>query len=596
MDPTPISTPGGPDRSSLADLYARLRVVNENIKDATGMVFACTSNMRYAKHQHDTPEKQLLAQATTLKRHLEGEQKLLRESIDKHSKSRMGTTNICDMPEEILSEIFTYLRGRVCREQSVDFVCKNYSNKEIKNIRLACRVFCRASSHLLFNSITVRMEETSLEALEYISRHPDFNASIRGIRASLTTYSNVLGGNIDLFIRYHIKQMRKECKRLDGIREWKAVEQEMKKANFIINSWENLVGKPRSYFSAVPREAHYQRILRDAHGKYVDKLYYQEDSRLDRSFVCRVAAAISRMPNVSRLEICSGNWMDNVGTLFDTLRQDEILERSLLLPLTWEEGAMHANTVEPLEMLHELPRAIYAASGQPRCLAFRVPITSDWRHLAQTAEQTRGLAAASQGLEILDFSLKAVDRRAWMPQPRNIEEIEDLVVFSDALLDTRSLRCLRLDFRHLWLAFGITNEVAPIFSLGPLISNRSWPRLEEITLGHLSIDLKELKSFARNLPDGVALWMRSPHLLSGKWEWALDLLREHFEGYLTLEKPSGAECDTLPWLEKDSTFERRVRKPQSLTGNVQQSLAEMYVSGAINDNPLRPPGQENADG
>ncbi|KAJ4421938.1 hypothetical protein N0V82_003435 [Gnomoniopsis sp. IMI 355080] len=58
----------------------------------------------------------------------------------------------------------------------------------IKDIRLACRLFCDASSHLLFRRVDVALHPDSLERLDQISRHGLFSATVRAIRVDLSGY------------------------------------------------------------------------------------------------------------------------------------------------------------------------------------------------------------------------------------------------------------------------------------------------------------------------------------------------------------------------------------------------------------------------
>ena len=114
-----------------------------------------------------------------------------------------------------------------------------------------------------------------------------------------------------------------------------------------------------------PTEAdmNHQDLLRRAHKEYGSRAADQRNLYENGSFVRAVAAAMSRMPIATRLELCendAGNsgWKQQA---LDDIADEGCLLWRMLLPMTWDEGRAWALETPHTSLLVDLPRAIHEA-------------------------------------------------------------------------------------------------------------------------------------------------------------------------------------------------------------------------------------------
>jgi len=84
-----------------------------------------------------------------------------------------------DLPNELLIQIFEFVES-VFDPYASRAITKY--NMDIANIQKVCRRFRQCSSTLLFRTITVACEDSSISHLETISNHPIFRADVRTVR------------------------------------------------------------------------------------------------------------------------------------------------------------------------------------------------------------------------------------------------------------------------------------------------------------------------------------------------------------------------------------------------------------------------------
>lgn len=342
---------------TLADLYTSLSRVNEQLETAPRPSPLTTSRLSNICGN----EKSFKARqsATWQKRQLEVEQRSIRVLIDLQSRYGIRPLHIYDLPEELLSEIFVHLRGAAYVEEASGLGTRLYCTKDVKNARLVSQRFCRASSHLLLSFIKIDVTPKSVERLCELSLHPVFRKTLRDVKIRMNVYNEEMSYNIQNFAAYNIGQIRKEIRRLDGLREWNnRYDKEIKKANLILDAWTPIAeGYTRPIHAGDEKHIHYELLLREAHNEYKERMMLQNEILGDGSFIRDVNVAIARMPMVSGLQMCGGSWFDNVRINFGILKSDDVLRQSLLLSMTLQEHRLQRN-VTPHTLVHGFPGAL----------------------------------------------------------------------------------------------------------------------------------------------------------------------------------------------------------------------------------------------
>ncbi|KAK9772679.1 hypothetical protein SCAR479_10730 [Seiridium cardinale] len=344
--------------ATLAELYMRLHEINGELQ-ATSQVLPLTTS----KFGNALPNRERTAKArqdaVLRKQRLETEQLSLRAAIGVKSKEGARKLHIDDLPEEILCEIFGHLRRVSYVEEASGLECLHYATKDIKHARLTCRRFCGASSHLLLSFLKLDITPASLSRVREISQHHVIRKGVRGVKVRMNLYSEAAAGSLDIFATYNIGQLRKEIRRLEGLREWNNIEKEIKKANVIINAWEALSADPsRPSHNRDERYLQYQVLLKEAHEEYRIRRRSQRDILESGSFVRELGVAIALMPRIRGLQLCGGSWFDNVRINFGILKNDDILRQALLLPIACQDHGLFWGDQPPVMTLAPLAHMI----------------------------------------------------------------------------------------------------------------------------------------------------------------------------------------------------------------------------------------------
>ncbi|KAF7534432.1 hypothetical protein G7054_g6220 [Neopestalotiopsis clavispora] len=350
MATSPAETCG----STLADLYACLSKVNKQLAGLPKVVPLTTSKFENAWISRDRSAK-ARQEAASRKRGLLAEQGSLRAAIGSKSKPGVRELHVFDLPEEILCQIFDHLRGSPYVEEASGRTCLRHASKDIRNTRLTCRRFQGASSHLLLSLVTLDLSAASASRIRDISQQPLIRRGVRGVKVQMRFYDESLAHSLPDFAIYNIVKLRQEIRRLEGLSEWNNNEKDIKKANLIVRAWSALVENPLQPAHAMDeRHLRYQALLVDAHEEY--KLRRKEQCIIleDGSFTKTVGQALSRMPQIAGIQLCGGNWFDNVHIIFGVLKSDDILRQALLLPMTCQE-----KDFQPLQTLNAWGRLFH---------------------------------------------------------------------------------------------------------------------------------------------------------------------------------------------------------------------------------------------
>jgi hypothetical protein len=234
-------------------------------------------------------------------------QSAIRNNINVLSRPTLRPLRILDLPDEILMKISECAEDWKPHRRSLWIKAKGI--KEVKNLRLTCRRFCTASSHLLIHYLCVHLNSSSLSQFEEISRHPAIRVGIRTVKVVLHFYGSLFADEILAFAHYHVEKMWERVESMELIlsadiplspMNRQEVLGKIKQAKRMVRVWE-------SYFQRIPDDSfnrkslRIRRLLRKAQREYRRRFADQEELRQSGSFIQSVATAIARMPNVRRL-------------------------------------------------------------------------------------------------------------------------------------------------------------------------------------------------------------------------------------------------------------------------------------------------------
>ncbi|KAI1505686.1 hypothetical protein F5X99DRAFT_215445 [Biscogniauxia marginata] len=516
----------------------------------------------------------------------------IREAIRTYSRQRIRSLNILDLPDEILILIFEHVKGWWMHERKFDPYSTNH--RDIMNVRLVCRRFCYSSSHLLIHFLTVSMELSSLSRLSEISRHPAIRRGVRGIRVLLHFYDSALADDFWRFVAFRKDDLKKTIGDIQaalrhGITTytaWSVSEQnefinQMRAAldekRRLLKSFEGL-GADMTAEPTDEQSLRYRKVFERAHREYRRRLEEQDKLKNAGNFVQHVADTIAMMPAVRVLQICDRrqrpqspyDWSLAPGA------NTESLYSVMIGPIEWAQARRHRLGPPPVDLIVKVIAALGEKDVLLTVIDIEVSPPDDYTMLSVTDDDCRNLTAAARNLKHYSFSQPMFSRTNY--QPRRPEEGRQLKRFTNALLNTDTLRTINVDFSCL----RVKDAPSP-FNTGAIDTSRASQNLQLMCFSNMSIHLKDLEQYG---PSRESIWLDGLHLLSGTWAEALDILRQKYnklEGVgsheVSLHDPTGAECSALPADKYIEIFGEVM--PQGGT------KAENFIWGFAGSNPLR---------
>lgn len=437
-------------------------------------------------------------------------QAALREIFGSLARPLVRPLEIQDLPDELLMEIFGYLRNRA----------------EIKNLRLSCQRLNKTSSHLLMDTILVSPNPKSLERLSEVSRHPNISRGIRRLVASVDVYNADYARNVESFALRCILGVD------DLIQNMAHDYDYAMDAISIRDNWFELVETFTDSYNdgAHPNDTDISALY-DGWLRY-HQLYHEQQMVLRRGrFPHAIASAIGRMPCLEDLVIrdWSRDAQPRNSSAFHKLvnlvqNPIRLVEEMMLRTFSWQEARFEGVENPPTQLLYQIPLAIHAAGRSVAHLKFDLSPPHSFQLQLGSSEMAR-LVHFAQGLKSFTFSATAEPAEFWRPS-RDAEEHENLVWFLTPFLKSKNLDSVALDFafeERDCLAENRTHDPDRT-SIRPILANLHQPR--NIHLKNCSITLEELRTFVRlprKEPAVLGLWY--VYLLDGDWADAVELLR-----------------------------------------------------------------------
>ncbi|KAI0007814.1 hypothetical protein F4779DRAFT_590319 [Xylariaceae sp. FL0662B] len=494
--------------------------------------------------------------------------------------------HILDLPNEILAQICTYVRGTSLSDGPLPLGIvddRRGGVQDIKNIRLVCGKLYDASSRSLLPAVSVSMNLSSLARLDEISRHPLIAKGVQTVRVIIDFFAADLANDFDdLFLPYQYDQLEESSMLshmigTDSAFEWSGEDhlEAATKSNRILASWSKLLqNAPDSSLDDHDRES--ILLIQRAHKLYQHAYLEQEQILADGTFVKRVADAVARMPAAKFLFIADHDRsvLPKVVPLVKSMERPDLLINNIVQPMTWDHAQEQDIGTPPCELLRQIPLTIHRAGVMLADVNYQVAPVQDFYRLVGCDGDLNDLRAAMRQLRSFTFRPHIVRDFDIFD---NEDEMRHLKDFVEAFTGTDSIRDIFINMDFLWWR----GEVPPL-SAGCLLLTRTWPRVRRVRFeGPLRFE--ELEEFYAKVKGRVDLILERVYLMSGSWADVLDIMHDNMlngrgpgRGWSRIQYPRGAECDTMSEDHMTETF-----------GDIFDSMANRYIRWTIRDNPLR---------
>ena len=592
---SPTTAPA--ERAELDAFWRELREVNSIITSLGKQAWAIRMQWIQSRGSLEDPDSVdsplgsavefLRAQASELdgtRHRLEDVRDFLRMSINTRVRPTLRPLNVLSLPNELLRQIFKYVRGGL-NEHDLYFFDRNGGDVgQVKALRQVCRRFCDTSSHLLLRYVKVDITRPSIMHLEEVSRQPVISKGIRAIQVNLKFYDSVLASDIHAFAAYQASRLRSSISSwqlaMDHLLNVTKVPREVyataiAKASPIAESWEDT-----AVYDSREESINYN-LLHKAHEQYKQR-YIDQTILRQGTFVQAIASAMAKMPGATWLEINDHDihWAQFEDTFIlprDVSDHGLLLDKLLLPIISWEDARVCGLGHPPAEVIPRLLLGIHQEGVLLTGLTIRTPPPDDLSLLVPDGNQ---LEAAVKHLRVLDFSPRQMNHEDDFWASRATDEWTPFREFLSSLLSSTSLQRITLE-----LCFLYSNELAPPFSIGPVVVSRYWPKLGDLSF-HGPFHLAELRSIVGRAKKGLCLQL-SGRLMSGSWAEVLDFMREgllkkDLAYYSDIDGCTGQELDQMTRREAEHIFSKRY------SDVVTASLAVRYVRGwLIKSNPVR---------
>ncbi|KAI0111235.1 hypothetical protein GGR51DRAFT_569257 [Nemania sp. FL0031] len=396
-------------------------------------------------------------------------------------------TNVLDFPNEILFRIFDFVRsshlnpgygspnGKWFSQDAIDIPPET---RDIQNVRLTCRRFCDASSHLLLDYVCVEMQTASLTRLHEISRHPTICKGIRVVDVRLTFYHSKLtddpGKIYSLWCRLLYPSM-------DSVQRqsFQSSAQSIRQGNYDGDALFLPLKRSELRFKDL------MKAMQVGQTMYQERYRDQEQLLKSGQFVQSIVVSLTQLPFVQVLKIGSDRReIDEpyqVKARFYGSDNDPIkIAKICVRPLDWQYCEKNSEYNLPLDvMVGGMLGSLANAGTTIRSVVVDLSI---WRPSPLFIQSPR----VREDLGILAKQLTGVSVHIYKARDLNRQVFEDTYDFLSTILCTKSLT--RISVGIICFA-GLIREPP---SIGPILNCQRRPDLTHLYLGGVAIRLNEL--------------------------------------------------------------------------------------------------------
>ncbi|KAF7128516.1 hypothetical protein CNMCM5793_003304 [Aspergillus hiratsukae] len=434
------------------------------------------------------------------------------------SRAKIRPITILDLPADILRQIFDYFQDPKIGKGQVDWgrrwprgtdaeIARKTAYETIRQLRQVCSLFNDLASPLLCPILRVDLDRESLDKAVKLSNCPHVAIGVRAIQVGLQYRPQELVSSCPRFKDYRKKQLEEmahsynyhaETWFLGGYESddetvcelplW-VYREAYNNYHEIRNSWDSYFNSDESDDGTEPEVDEYQEILLITTG----------------SFVTKLAACISQMPNVVAL-----GFTDQVDPPYDRYDPTVVLRDKSLLPglvsagLEWQKIEDFGDVkLTPARILFELPIAIHKAGTTLRDLYIGpFPCRGSFSLICPDTVSNPTDPAAWSDLRSACSRLRRVSFGGSLNcrfiRHEHLPPVEKYYVdqYLGAILCSRDLEDVRLSF----IAFGLNDGRTTRqgwYDLGPILGAVKWPRIKRLTILDISAKQDELERFSR---------------------------------------------------------------------------------------------------
>ncbi|GFF70303.1 hypothetical protein IFM60648_03138 [Aspergillus lentulus] len=518
-------------------------------------------------------EDNLETRKNTVLRDIDTRRIALRAGAMELSRAKIRPITIVDLPADILLQIFGYFQdARIKRQADIypeifrwsplrdreEGIARRTARETIRQTRLVCSLFNDLASPLLCPILRVDLDQESLNGAVELCKCPRIAQGVHVIQVGLQYRPEELVSDCPRFKSYCKQQLYEVAHRCDWLGGYSSDDEtdpedlsEYAEARHnyhkICDSWDSYFHSDESDENDDVAEAEadeHMEIFVQGYNEYCKKHEEQLQLITSGSFVTTLASCISQLPKTITL-----GFTDKMEPLFDWYNPSILLRDTSLLPakmsaaLEWEkiDNLRHGNypllerdaKLTPARILFDLPAAIHKAGIKLRYL-YLGPFP--WRYgfsllCPDTVSNPTDpaawsdLRAACSSLWTVDFGMNYAKLRVRLEHLRP-EERYYVDQYLSTVLCSADLKTVSLDLSSFGLSDGRTT-MEGWYDIDPVLSAVNWPRIEDITISHVSAKQDELERFCTGLgPSTRRLSLSTIHLLDGNWEGILRTLDE----------------------------------------------------------------------
>jgi hypothetical protein len=365
-------------------------------------------------------------------------------------------------------------------------------------------------------TVEVFISTDSLDTLEELSNDVTKSALVKHIKLNLSHYDASYVGDKGLYASNCYHWYLLDCDYAE--RFSRSFVKPIPSSEFDAFKW-----GPFDEANATPTQ---QEIL-TSHRAYVQKFNDQEALRNDGTYITRLSAALSQLPNIKSITI-NDEYSHMPGGLHMARGRSP-----------WKSGPHHdgAITTPPVEIIPQLFQALKETPIRPAEFHLRLGAPRDLQSLRLDNEQQSAIKKVLEHSKISAFHMSEWGRGAGSDDTRSREEMVALGTMTKAVFSTPNLESVALSLSD----FKLEKNPQPTLScLLPLAPEDQWqPRLHGLRLQWVSSTPPDLQilvdKFRQTLVD-LDLWYC--HLAEGQWAEVFDILR----GFTYLKEVRCAGC------------------------------------------------------
>jgi hypothetical protein len=471
----------------------------------------------------------------------------------------------------------------------------------IQNARLTCRRFCDTCSHLLVPCLHVSPSLSSLKRLEQVTSHPKISRGPRLFKINARFYSEAIANDYSRFARRCYQKVQEKTWRLESAlgewTDWKnyslkvhgpgpAVRADVERSRHIMSCWE-----------AIGFGGHTDRVtqsdpavvaLRRGDKRYREKLGEQENILRNCFFARILAAAAARSRSRVWLLISDSHdficeqktpvWSPFLADPDLLADPDRLVQSGLTHTQRWYNARGQEAHEAPQSLLYELPLEMREAGAH--LVGLRVDISRPETFTPKLSSvQISGLHEVAKGLRDFCFCLNGIPTGEYSVSLPSTKLMAGVHTYLSAAMGRQNVPNLYLSLTSLDATFWRETAIGQ-YSIAPLLTSPSWPRIKFLHLQRVPIHLEHLKKLMGMLQPSVRVEFVLIHLMSGTWAEALDCIRSKAGWGSRLNCALGAEVETMPLEDCEEVFEDDPEPYGNIASQYIQSIEGV-------ENPLR---------